>query len=228
MIIAEWKPLPELVERLSAHRKVLLVGCATCVAECAAGGEREVRTLGPLLSMGLRRQGHEVEILERTVERQCEWEFVEEMAGDVARVEAVMSLACGIGVQAVAERFQDVPVYPGVNTTSLAIREQPGLWTARCEACGDCMLGETFGLCPIARCAKSLLNGPCGGTHSGGKCEVKTLEGRADNDCVWCLIYERAKARGALESLAGVRQARGWSGSRHGGQKRVVREDLRP
>jgi len=121
-----------------------------------------------------------------------------------------------------AERYAAVDVIPAVNTTSLAIREQAGVWATRCEACGDCMLGETFGVCPVARCAKSLLNGPCGGTHSGGKCEVDR-----ENDCAWCLIYERAKARGAVEALARVREARSWSGSRHGGQKRMVRDDLR-
>jgi hypothetical protein len=222
MIIAEWKPIAELTARLRGHRRVLVAGCATCVAECAAGGEREVETLAPLLRMALKKQGHEVEIVTRTVERQCEWEFVEELAGVVGEVDAVLSLACGIGIQAVAERYEETAVYPGVNTTSLAIREEPGLWTARCAACGDCVLAETFGLCPIARCAKSLLNGPCGGTHAGGKCEVNQ-----DNDCVWCQIYERARARGALDSLVEVRRAKDWKTSSHGGQKRMVREDLR-
>ncbi len=222
MIIGEWKPVSELVERLSGHGKVLVAGCATCVAECAAGGEREVETLAPLLRMGLKKKGQDVEIATHTLERQCEWEFVEELEGMLGGVDAVLSLACGIGVQAVAERFQDVPVYPGVNTTALAIREEPGLWTARCAACGDCVLAETFGLCPIARCAKSLLNGPCGGTHAGGKCEVDH-----DNDCVWCMIYERAKARGAVDTLIEVKRSKGWSSSSHGGQKRMLREDLR-
>ena len=62
MIFAEWKPLDELVEKLSSHKKVLLAGCATCVAECSAGGEKEVETLAPLLQMGLQKQGYHVEI----------------------------------------------------------------------------------------------------------------------------------------------------------------------
>ena len=138
-------------------------------------------------------------------------------------VDAVVSIACGIGIQAVAERFGAVPVYPGVNTTSLAIREEPGLWTARCAACGDCVLGETFGLCPVARCAKSLLNGPCGGTREEGKCEVDE-----NTDCVWHLIVKRAEERGELDKLMKVRKAKDWSNSDHGGPKRMVREDLRP
>ena len=196
MIFADWKPLDELIEKLKAHKKVLLVGCATCVAECAAGGEKEVETLAPLLHMGLQKQGYTVEIVTAMLEKQCEWEFVEQLAEQAAEVGAIMSIACGIGVQALAERFDPLPVYPGVNTSALTIREEAGLWAARCAACGDCVLGETFGYCPVARCAKSLLNGPCGGTRKDGRCEVNE-----DVDCVWNLIVERAYERGQIESL---------------------------
>ena len=222
MIFAEWKPVDELVEKLKAHKKVLLVGCATCVAECAAGGEKEVETLAPLLSMALKKQGFSVEIFTATLEKQCEFEFIEELIEKGHDVDAVMSLACGIGIQAMADLFDPIPVYPGVNTSALTIREEAGLWTGRCAACGDCVLGETFGLCPIARCAKSLLNGPCGGTRGNGKCEVSE-----DDDCIWNLIVERADERGQLDSLAEVKKSRDWSNSGHGGPKRVIREDLR-
>jgi len=222
VIFAEWKPVDELVEKLKAHKKVLLVGCATCVAECAAGGEKEVETLAPLLSMALKKQGHSVEIITATLEKQCEFEFVEELIEKGYEVDAVMSLACGIGIQAMADLFDPVPVYPGVNTSALTIREEAGLWAGRCAACGDCVLGETFGLCPIARCAKSLLNGPCGGTRCNGKCEVSE-----DTDCVWNLIVERADERGQLDSLGEVKKSKNWSNSGHGGPKRVIREDLR-
>ena len=222
MIIAEWKPIPEMVSYLRGHKSILLVGCATCVAECAAGGEREVLTLAPVLKMGLKDQGQDVNIITKTLERQCEPEFVEELSEIAPQVDAIMSLSCGIGMQLVAERFIDLPLYPGVNTTSLAIREQPGLWTARCAACGDCVLGTTFGLCPVARCAKSLMNGPCGGTRRDGKCEVDP-----DTECVWRMIVERAEARGRLDDLLQVRPAKNWSNSGHGGPKRMLREDLR-
>jgi len=223
MIIAEWKPLPELIQQLRGYHRLLLVGCAACAAECAAGGEREVETLAPLLRLALPAEGRPIQIVTRTLERQCEWEFVEELAETIPKVEVVLSLACGIGVQAVADRFPEIPVYPGVNTTSLALRQEPGLWSARCLACGDCRLGETFGLCPVARCAKSLQNGPCGGTRPNGSCEI------AEHlDCVWNLIVERAIARGQMESLLEIRPAKDWSNSHHGGPKRMLREDLRP
>ena len=222
MIFAEWKPIEEMVGRLKAHPRVLLVGCAACVAECAAGGEREVETLAPLLRMALQREGHSVRIQTKTLEKQCEWEFVEELAEIMPGVDAILSIACGIGVQAIAERFPSIAVYPGVNTTALTIRQEAGLWASRCEACGDCVLGETQGLCPVSRCAKSLMNGPCGGTRNDGKCEVN-----ADVDCVWSLIVERAEAKGMLQSLTEIRKPKDWSNSRHGGPKRVLREDQR-
>ena len=222
MIIGEWKPINELVKKLVRHKNVVVVGCATCVAECEVGGEKEVEMIAPLLRMALRVKGHRVNFKTKTLERQCEWEFVEELAEIIPEVDAVLSMACGIGVQAVAERFPEVNVYPGINTTSLAIREEPGLWLARCEACGDCVLGETFGICPVARCAKQLMNGPCGGTRKDGKCEIDETV-----DCVWTLIVERARACGKLDSLREISSAKDWSNSRHGGPKRMVREDLR-
>ena len=222
MIFAEWKPLDELIEKLQGHKKVLLVGCSTCVQECAAGGEKEVETLAPLLSMAMKEKGQSIEITTAMLEKQCEWEFIDSLVDKVPDVDAIMSLACGIGVQALAEQYDSVPVYPGVNTSALTIREEDGLWAARCAACGDCVLGETFGLCPVARCAKSLLNGPCGGTRKDGKCEIDE-----NLDCVWNLIVERAEDRGMLESLSKIKTSKNWSNSRHGGPKRVIREDLR-
>jgi len=222
LIFAEWKPIDEIVNLVKGHERLLLAGCAACVAECAAGGEKEVETLAPLLRMALQTEGRSVDIQTVTLERQCEWEFVDPLAELVPSVDAILSIACGIGVQALAERFSEIPVYPGVNTSALTIREEPGMWASRCAACGDCMLGETFGLCPVARCAKGLMNGPCGGTRKDGKCEVDE-----NTDCVWRLIVERAEARGQLDRLTCVRPARDWSGSTHGGPKRVIREDLR-
>ncbi len=222
MIFGEWKPIQEIVENLKGRTKVFLVGCATCVAECAAGGEKEVETLAPLLSMAMKRQGTPIEITTATIEKQCEYEFIEAIAEQAKQADALLSLACGIGVQVLAERFPDKRVLPGVNTLALTVREEAGIWASRCDACGDCVLSETHGFCPMARCSKSLMNGPCGGTSKNGKCEISE-----DTDCVWNLIVDRAEARGELESLAKIRKAKNWSNSRYGGPKRIVREELR-
>ena len=129
MIFAEWKPLNELIEKLKPYKKVLLAGCATCVAECAAGGEKEAETLAPLLRMALKKQGYTVEITTATLEKQCEWEFVEELAETAAEADAIMSLACGIGVQAVAERFDPIPVYPGVSLRYRPCANREKVWS---------------------------------------------------------------------------------------------------
>jgi hypothetical protein len=222
VIFGEWKPIEEIVESLKGGKRVLVVGCATCVAECAAGGEKEVEILAPLLSLATKKRGNPVEITTATVEKQCEYEFVETIAGKAEQADTLLSLACGIGVQVLAERFGDKRVLPGVNTSALTVREEAGIWASRCDACGDCVLGETQGYCPIARCSKSLMNGPCGGTSKNGKCEISE-----DTDCIWKLIVERAELRGELESLAKIRKPKNWSRARYGGPKRIVREELR-
>jgi hypothetical protein len=173
--------------------------------------------------MAFEKAGTAIEISIKTLERQCEWEFVEEISESVPEADAILSLGCGIGVQALAERFSEIPVYPGVNTSGLTMREEAGIWVARCAACGDCTLDETFGVCPVARCSKGLLNGPCGGTREDGGCEVDL-----ETNCAWKMIVDRAAARGELESLRAVRKPKDYSNSRHGGPKKVVRKDLRP
>ncbi|MCL4370237.1 MAG: methylenetetrahydrofolate reductase C-terminal domain-containing protein [Chloroflexi bacterium] len=221
MIVAKQKSLDKLVDMIQRHKRVLLVGCATCVAECAAGGEREVSELGPALRMALRLRGRDTEVLEKTIERQCELEFVDNISDTVEECDAVLSAGCGIGAQIVAERFQPVPVYPALDTTFLGVREQPGVWSERCAACGECVLDRTGGICPIIRCSKGLLNGPCGGSHDG-KCEISD-----DVECGWALIVERLRAMDRLDELDEYQPPKDWSTSRDGGPRRIVREDLR-
>ncbi len=110
-------------------------------------------------------------------------------------------MTCGIGVQAVA-KVVDKVVHPAANTVSLGGLQ--GLWPSdeRCQACGDCALDYTGGICPIAFCAKGLLNGPCGGAQDG-KCEVDP-----EKDCGWQLIYERLEKIGRLENLKQIHKPR--------------------
>jgi len=221
MIIAERKPIKEIVDMIGESHTVLLAGCATCVADCMAGGEREVGILAAALRIALKQQGKDVEVLETTVERQCEREFVERIRDVVEKATVVVSTACGIGVQAMAERYYDKPILPGVNTTFLGLREEEGLWTERCAACGDCTLHLTAGICPVARCTKSLLNGPCGGS-SDGKCEISE-----EIDCGWQLIINRLEALGQLERLEENIPPKNWATSRDGGPRKVVKEEMR-
>ena len=221
MIVAEQKPLDEIKDLLGEARRVLIVGCGTCVTVCFAGGEKEAGILGSLLRMSAKMESRPKEVSEVTVQRQCEWEYLDAIRDRVAEADIVLSLGCGVGVQALAERYPAAVVVPGLNTKFMGLPLEQGVWAERCAACGQCLLGLTGGICPIARCAKQLLNGPCGGS-SRGKCEVNP-----DIDCAWQLIYDKLKAQGRLHLLMEITPPKDWRTSRDGGPRKIVREDLR-
>ena len=154
------------------------------------------------------------------MERQCDHEYLEEIRDISDQYDAILSLACGVGVQFTAEKYHTLPVIPGVNTCFLGATEERGLWTERCQACGSCILAYTGGICPVSRCAKRLLNGPCGGS-TNGKCEISK-----DVDCAWQLIIDRLKALGKLDEYEKVQPIKDWSTDRAGGPRKVAREDV--
>ncbi|MCX8118924.1 MAG: methylenetetrahydrofolate reductase C-terminal domain-containing protein [Desulfobacterota bacterium] len=222
MIKAEQKPLDEILNSLTPYNRILLSGCGACVTVCQAGGEKEVGLLASALRMARSKVGKPLEILEAPPPRQCEPEFAEELSDTVEKVEAVLSIACGVGVQTLARHFSKTPILPGVNTTFLGETVTHGVWEERCQACGNCILERTGGVCPVARCAKQLFNGPCGGS-SKGKCEIKV-----ERDCAWQLIYDRLKNLNQLHRLEEIIPARRWGvESRDRGPRRIVREDLK-
>jgi ferredoxin len=196
LIVAEQKPIGEIRQLIAPYSKVLLLGCGTCMTVCGAGGEREVSFLRDALRVAEARSGDmRHDFLEYTVKRQCDFEFLDVVAEKIPEVDAILSLGCGVGVQAVAERFPYIPVLPGVNTSFIGLAKEWGVWDERCAACGDCRLAETAGICPITRCTKGILNGPCAGTKNG-KCEANK-----DMDCAWVLIYKRLEALHQLDKM---------------------------
>ena len=221
MIVAEQKPLEEIRNLIQGAEKVLIVGCGTCVTVCFSGGEKEAGILASAVRMASRVDGRPQQVTHAVVQRQCEWEYIDAMREQVREADLVVSLGCGVGVQAMAERFPEKIVVPGLNTVFMGLPVEQGVWSERCQACGNCLLGLTGGVCPIARCSKQLLNGPCGGSVDG-HCEIN-----ADTDCAWQLIYDRLKAQGRLELLLEIQPPKDWRTSRDGGPRKVVREDLR-
>jgi ferredoxin len=221
MIIAEQKPLSELKTLLGSAQNVLVVGCGTCVTVCFAGGAREAAIVASSLRMASKLDGGPQEVRDVTVQRQCEWEYLDQIAEQVQDVDIILSLGCGIGVQAIAEHFPDAWVVPGLNTSFLGLPTEQGVWVERCAACGDCILGLTGGICPIARCSKSLLNGPCGGSEDG-HCEIDP-----EVDCAWQLIYDRLSSMGKLDLLLELQPPKNWRTSRDGGPRKIIRQDLR-
>ena len=221
MIVAERKTIPELLDILAGHRRVVVLGCGTCVTVCLAGGEREVSIISSALRIASRAKDLGLKVDEFTIERQCDNIFAEQAAEAIEKCDAVLSLGCGAGVQAIAERYPTKPVYAGLNTKFLGILEERGVWTEKCAACGACVLHEFGGICPVTRCAKHMLNGPCGGSRQD-RCEV-----RPDRPCAWQLIYRRLTDIGQGDRLKRTAMPKDWSPSLHGGVRALVREDHR-
>jgi len=221
MIVAERKPIEEIIGFVKNCKKILIVGCNECVTVCYAGGKKEVGILASALKMAFTKEGKDLEITEVTLERQCDHEYLEEIRNIIEDYDAVISLACGVGVQFMAEKYLRTPIFPGVNTCFMGVTEERGVWSERCQACGQCILGQTAGICPISRCAKRLLNGPCGGS-TNGKCEINK-----EVDCAWQLIIDRLKELGRLDDYDVLIPIKDWSTERAGGPRKVIREDLR-
>ena len=204
MIVAERKPFEDIKTLLQDYQKVLTVGCGTCVAVCLAGGEKEVGILNAELTMARKIEGNPIDLGAVTLERQCDMEFLDELENTVNEYDALLSMACGAGIQFLAERFPEKPVLPAVDTTFIGVNRDVGWYEEKCRACGNCVLGLTAGICPVTMCAKSLFNGPCGGTQ-GESCEIDK-----DQPCAWFKIHERLAKQGRLQNILEIFPANDW------------------
>lgn len=220
MIVADRKPLKELLEMVEDCEKVLILGCKGCVTVCNVGGSKEVGILASTLKIARKKEGRLLEVSEKTLERQCDPEYVDQVKDIVDDYDAVISMACGVGPQFLSERYPEKRILPAVNTTFFGGATQHGIWEERCAGCGACGIHHFGGLCPIARCAKSLLNGPCGGS-ADGKCEISK-----DVDCIWDLIVTKKMKEGRLDELLILRPPKVWTTARDGGPRKSVREEL--
>ncbi len=220
MIVADRKPLDEILAMVKDYKKILLVGCKGCVTVCNVGGAKEVGILASILRIARAKEGNPLEVDERTLERQCDPEYVSQIKDVVDDYEAIVSMACGVGPQFLSEHYPQKRIYPAVNTTFFGGAIQHGVWAERCAGCGTCIIHYFDGLCPIARCSKSLLNGPCGGS-SGGKCEVSK-----DIECIWDTIVRKKMEQGRLQDLLEIKPPKDWTTARDGGPRKSVREEL--
>ncbi|MCP4116798.1 MAG: hypothetical protein GY737_15570 [Desulfobacteraceae bacterium] len=203
MIVAERKPFDEIKSMVSGYKKVLTVGCGTCVAVCLAGGSKEVETLNAELNLAFGKD--KIEFGAETLERQCDMEFLAELDSKADEYDAFISMACGAGIQFLAERFPNKPVFPAVNTSFIGVNLDVGWYEEKCRACGTCVLGLTGGICPVTMCAKSLFNGPCGGTNQ------KSCEIDKEQPCAWYKIHERLAGQGRLDQIIEISPPNDWS-----------------
>ncbi len=220
MIVAERKPLAEILEMVKDCKKILVLACRGCVTVCSAGGEREAEILASLVRLGLKKNGCRAEVIEGSLVRQCDKEYIDAIDEWQGRYDAILSTACGVGVNFIANLRPTDNVYPALNTTFFGGSAEQGVWSEQCAGCGNCVLHLTGGLCPVARCAKSLMNGPCGGSVDG-HCEINPSV-----DCVWQMIYDRMGRLDRQQELTAAAPIRDWSTAGHGGPRKRIRGDL--
>ncbi|MFH1782941.1 MAG: methylenetetrahydrofolate reductase C-terminal domain-containing protein [Candidatus Omnitrophota bacterium] len=196
MIVSEKKPFEEILDATGNKKKIFIVGCGDCATTCKTGGEEEIADLKKRLEEAGKVVTGWVIPDSPCVASQIKMNFAKNRkAIDEAKVFLVLS--CGLGVQSVLENDRaNRTVLAGCNTMFGSILDKTGAgFFERCSMCGECMLNITGGICPVTRCAKGLLNGPCGGSDKG-KCEVDK-----DQDCAWILIYNRLKELGQMDNL---------------------------
>jgi hypothetical protein len=202
MIVTTLKPLDEIMDFISPYKNILIVGCDGCTQP--PRGIKEAGTLSQLLELFGKQKNKEFTFKIITIAKQCDSYLIASVLGPQTEgVEAILSLACGIGVQEIAKIFPGIPVFPAQNTHFMGAEErEAGTLEERCAGCGDCLLALTGGVCPVARCTKGLLNGACGGSKDG-KCELNP-----ERDCGWILIYEQLEKQGKLQNLKEFRPPR--------------------
>ena len=219
MIVAEQKPIDEMISSLKGFKDVVIASCGTCVTVCLAGGEKEALTVKGMLETKAKEAGEKIGVSIVNCKRQCDNEFIDDLDEELLKGDVILSLACGVGVQFLAEKFSKKVVLPGLNTKFFGAAKELGTWAELCAGCGNCLLEKTGGVCPVARCSKSIFNGPCGGSQKG-KCEIDS-----ETDCGWQLIYDKLKELDRVDKLLEITETRDWTTARHGGPRKLVKED---
>jgi ferredoxin len=203
MIITRQKSFEEIVEALSGDTKIFLAGCTECATVCKTGGEPELKQMKEKLE-NAGKQVTGVVILEpacNLVEAKKAYQKNKEA---VTSSDSILAMSCGNGTRTALEGFKK-PVRVANDTLFLGQVSRAGYFQENCSMCGECILNETGGICPLTFCPKGLLNGPCGG-YSDGKCEVNR-----ENDCAWVMIYEKAKEQNRIDKIKPARAAKDWS-----------------
>ena len=199
--ITRSKPLEKTLAALNGYERVFIAGCGTCATLCRTGGVNEVAAMQKELEgVGKLVTGTLV------IPTACDvltHECMDRNRQAFEDAQVVLVMSCAFGVQTIAG-YIDRPAQPALDTLFFALETAPGQFSEVCLQCGECVLSETGGICPVTSCHKGLLNGPCGGTNDG-KCEI-------DNaiDCAWTLVYQRLKAIGRLDLMAKMQEPKNW------------------
>jgi len=212
--ITAQKPLEEIMQYLDKCRSVYIIGCGTCATMCHTGGKAEVVAMKAKLEAG----GKKVTgwmVIPTACDELTKY-ALQENAEDIAAADCILAMPCAIGVQTINLHLKEAkPVYPALDTLFLGMEDSPGHFIDACMQCGSCVLGRTAAICPLVRCAKGVLNGPCGGSAEG-KCEISP-----DVPCAWQMIYDRLAEMGRLDEMEEIEPVKDWSSSVSGGPRRA-------
>ncbi len=195
MIITKQKDKTEILKYLGGDSRIFIVGCGECAAVCKTGGEKEVADMKKFL------ESHGKSVTGFCLpDAPCIASQARMSIGRnkkaIQESDALLIMACGLAVQSVKENLvEDKALHVANDTLFMGEVAKNGDFLERCGACGECALELTGGICPVTRCPKGLLNGPCGGVNKS-KCEVSL-----ELDCAWVLIYEDLKKKGKVDVL---------------------------
>jgi len=190
--ITKQKPIEEILQLLENYDRIFIIGCGTCTTMTKTGGIDEVLEMKELLqNEGKLITGYVV--IPTACDELAETAYKENYDA-IQNSNCLLIMSCALGVYR-ASAYVKKPVFPAVDTLFIGMEDEPGDFHEVCAQCGQCVLGQTAGICPIVTCHKGLLNGPCGGTNDG-KCEVDKTK-----DCAWTLIYNRLAEQGRLDVM---------------------------
>jgi ferredoxin len=198
MIVTKIKPKERILENLQGHKNIFIIGCGSCAEQCKAGGEKQVLEMKEWLENNKKKITGYV-VPDETCHIPLVKRDLRKYLSEIEHCDAVLVMACGAGTGSVKE-VVDKRVYPANDTVSLGNTIRQGNFVGRCSLCGECLLDETGGYCPITICPKSILNGPCGGMDKG-KCEVNPEE-----DCAWALIYNTLSLHKDLKAMQKIKK----------------------
>jgi ferredoxin len=205
MIITKQKKFDDILSKLDKVSSVFIVGCGECATTCKSGGEAEVLEFKKQLEEKGKAVSGYVIPKAPCIASQIKLAFAQNRNG-LKNAQAIVVLACGLGTQSVKSNDrQELFVVPGCDTLFGAVVDAQGNFQEVCSLCGECILDLTGGICPVTRCSKGLLNGPCGGVNKG-KCEVDK-----ERDCAWVLIYKELEKKGKLEDFRKVHAPKDFS-----------------
>ncbi len=205
MIITQKRDRKQLLENIKDYNNFFLIGCSECATLCGTGGEPELQEMKELLeSEGKKVTGTFVaktgcQVLGTKIELKKAFKT------EVEDADCILVMSCGAGTQSAVDLYKTTPVYPTNDSLFLGNMTRLQMFDERCSLCGECILDQTGGICPVTSCPKGLLNGPCGGTNEG-KCEVST-----DIECAWVRIYNRLEKINRLDDMKKLNEPKNWA-----------------